>query len=138
MTFRDQDSRSRLEVQVRGETETRTSLIMFALTISILRFKTFFFIKLALKLGYFCKEMQNFLALGAPYQIPVPLAAAGLRLQTTNCLRWLGLLPQTLKTAPHSEFLATRLVAAHSSCNSFGQIVYLPLQLFATYQFLTN
>ena len=28
--------------------------------------KALFFIKIALKLSYFCKEMQNFRALGAP------------------------------------------------------------------------
>ena len=28
--------------------------------------KTIFFIKIALKLSYFCKKMQNFRALGAP------------------------------------------------------------------------
>ena len=45
--------------------------------------KALFFIKIALKLSYICKKMQNLLELGA--------------------------LPQTLKTALHCEFLATRL-----------------------------
>ena len=41
---------------------------MFALPISKPRFKSisFFFIKIALKLIYFCKTMQKFRALGAP------------------------------------------------------------------------
>ena len=34
-----------------------------------------FFIKIVLKLSYFCKKMQNFRALGAQPPDPVPLAA---------------------------------------------------------------
>ena len=44
----------------------------------------------------FCKKTQNFRALGAPP--PDPRVSGG----------W-GLCPQTPKTAPHCEFLATRL-----------------------------
>ena len=59
--------------------------------------KALFFIKIVLKLIYFCKKMQNFRALGAPP--PDPGASGG----------W-GLHPQTPNTAPpHCEFLATRL-----------------------------
>ena len=58
--------------------------------------KTLFFIKIALKLSYTCKKMQNLRALGAPP--PNPRASGG----------W-GLFPQTPQTAPHCEFLATRL-----------------------------
>ena len=62
--------------------------------------KTSFFIKIALKLNYFCKKMQNLRALGAPPPDPKPpLAFGGWRLR-----------PQTQKLAPHCEFLATRLV----------------------------
>ena len=58
---------------------------MFALPISKPRFKSIiFFIKIALKWSCFCKKMQNFLALGAPPSVPQ-------------------------HTAPHCEFLATRL-----------------------------
>ena len=57
--------------------------------------KALFFIKIALKLSYICKKMQNFRALGA--QTPIGLWRRGLR-------------PQTPQTAPHCEFLATRLV----------------------------
>ena len=46
--------------------------------------KALFFIKIALKLSYFCQKMQNFRALGAPLSDP----------QTQP---------------PHCEFLATRL-----------------------------
>ena len=56
-----------------------------------------FFVKIALKLSYFCKKMQKFRAQGAP--LPGPRASGG----------W-GLRSQTPKTAPpHCEFLATRL-----------------------------
>ena len=52
------------------------------------------------------KKMQNFLALGAPPAardfVPKPPASGG----------W-GLRPQTPKTAPHCEFLATRLQGSH-------------------------
>ena len=50
--------------------------------------KALFFIKIAPKLSYFCKKMQNFQALGASPQKP-PLAFGG----------W-GLRPQTPKHSP--------------------------------------
>ena len=60
--------------------------------------KALFFIKIALKLSYICKKMQNLRALGA--ELPDPSASGG----------W-GLCPQAPKTAPppNCEFLATRL-----------------------------
>ena len=60
--------------------------------------KALFFIKIALKLRYICKKMQNLRALGAPP--PHPSASGG----------W-GLCSQAPKTAPtpECEFLATRL-----------------------------
>ena len=39
--------------------------------------KALFFIKIALKLSYFCKKMQIFRALGLRPQSPVPPAAGG-------------------------------------------------------------
>ena len=39
--------------------------------------KALFFIKIALKLSYVCKKMQNFRALGAPPPYPLPPAAGG-------------------------------------------------------------
>ena len=42
-----------------------------AQTISMPRFKSIIFIKIALKLSYFCKKMQNFRALGATPPHPV-------------------------------------------------------------------
>ena len=55
---------------------------MFALPVSKPRFKSIvFFIKIALKLSYFCKKMQNFWALGAPppdpHKQPLPLRISG-------------------------------------------------------------
>ena len=67
-----------------------------ALPISMPRFKSIIFIKIAPKLGYICKKMQNFRALGAPP--PDPRASGG----------W-ELCPHALKTTPHCEFLAMRL-----------------------------
>ena len=58
--------------------------------------KAIFFIKISLKLSYFCKKMQNFLAPGA--LPPDPLASGG----------W-GLSPRPPKQPSHREFLATRL-----------------------------
>ena len=40
------------------------------LPISMPRFKSNIFIKIAIKLSYFCKKMQNFRALGAPPSDP--------------------------------------------------------------------
>ena len=58
--------------------------------------KTLFSIKIALKLSYFYKKLQNFRALGL--RRPDPRASGG----------W-GLCPQTPKLTPHCEFLATCL-----------------------------
>ena len=44
--------------------------------------KALFFIKIALKLSYFCKRMQNFRALGAPPPDPRASGGWGLRLHT--------------------------------------------------------
>ena len=66
--------------------------------------KALFFIKIALKLSYFCKKMENFQALGAPPPDPRTSSGWGLCPQSP-----IG--PQTPKTAPYFEFLATRLAA---------------------------
>ena len=63
--------------------------------------KAIFFIKLALKLSYFCKKMQNFRALGAP---PPDLRASGswgLCTQTPS-LRQVGASPPDPQTWPPS------------------------------------
>ena len=52
--------------------------------------------------------MQNFRALGHRPQTPVPPAAGGFALKPPASGGW-GLRPQTPQTAPHCEFLATRL-----------------------------
>ena len=72
--------------------------------------KHYFFIKIALKLSYFCKKMQNFQALEAP---PPDFRASGswsLRPQPPLAFGGWRLRLQTQKLAPHCEFLATRLV----------------------------
>ena len=62
--------------------------------------KALFFMKVALKLSYFCKKMQKFRALGLCPQIPVPSAAGGkLRPQTPKTalpLRICGYAPMTV------------------------------------------
>ena len=102
MTFRDQDSRSRLEVQVRGETETRLSKMcletvsrpetglensitnnhVFALLISMSRFNS---------INVYQKRPKFKLLLQKKYKI---------------FERW-GLRPQTPVSAHHHMFLAT-------------------------------
>ena len=62
--------------------------------------KVLFFIKIALKLSYFCKEMQKFQALGALPPDPVPPAAGGFAPRPPLASGGWGLHPQTLKTAP--------------------------------------
>ena len=63
-----------------------TSLIMFTRPISMPRFKSIiFFIKIALKLSYFCKKMQIFRAKKCKFFVS---PAAG------------GFAPRPLKTAP--------------------------------------
>ena len=42
--------------------------------------KALFFIKIALKLSYFCKKMHNLQALGCRPQTPVPLTTGGFSL----------------------------------------------------------
>ena len=58
--------------------------------------KALFFIKIALKLSYICKKMQNLRALGARPQTPVPPTAGGFA-------------PRPQNSPPHCEFLAARL-----------------------------
>ena len=53
--------------------------------------------------------MQNFQARGAPPPDPRASGGWGLHPQTPIGLRQLGALPPDPKTAPHCEFLATRL-----------------------------
>ena len=52
--------------------------------------------------------MQNFWALGAPPPAPVPSAAGGFAPKPPASGGW-RLRPQTPKTAPHCEYLATYL-----------------------------
>ena len=52
---------------------------MFALPISMPRFKSIFCIKIALKLSYICEKKQTFRALEAPP--PDPRASGGWRLR---------------------------------------------------------
>ena len=86
-------------------------------------FKTLFFVKIALKLSYFCKKMQNFQALGAPPPDPVP-PAAGVFAPAPIGLRRLEAPPQDPKIIPpHCEFLATRLVPF------FGEDLFFGLHL---------
>ena len=63
-----------------------------ALPISMPRLKGIFLNKIALKLSYSCKKMQNFLELRAPPRDPPASGGWGLR-------------PQTPKTAPIANFL---------------------------------
>ena len=67
--------------------------------------KALFFIKIALKLSYFCKKMQNFPALGALPPDPQPPAAGASPLDS----HWHPAAGPP-KLAPHCEFLATRLL----------------------------
>ena len=70
---------------------------MFTLPISILRFKgIIFFIKIALKLSYFCKKMQNFRALGAPPPDHRASGGWGLRPHTPSI--------QGLRTSPPDPY----------------------------------
>ena len=70
--------------------------------------KPLFFIKIALKLSYFCKKMQNFRALGTPP--PDPRASGGC--PAPIVLRRLEAPPPNPKISPpNCEFLATRLVS---------------------------
>ena len=103
-----------------------------ALPIFMPRFKSIIFIKIALKLSYFCKKMQNFRALGAPAPDPRAFGGWGLCPQTpaSGCGGFAsrpqppaagvsrisgyasrpGLRLQTPKQPPHCEFLATCLL----------------------------
>ena len=70
---------------------------MFTLPISMPRFKIIiFFIKIALKLSYFCKKMQNFRALGAPPSDPRSSGGWG----QTPFLRRLGDPPPDPQNSP--------------------------------------
>ena len=65
---------------------------MFALPISKPRFKSsIFFIKIALKLSYFCKKMQKFRELGVPPPNPRAFGDWGLCPQTPSLRRGRGL-----------------------------------------------
>ena len=79
--------------------------------------KTIFFVKIALKLNYFCKKMQSFRALGA--QPPDPPLASGSR----------GPRPQTPKLSSplHCEFLDTR---PPENSIIFHFVVQIPILLY--------
>ena len=63
--------------------------------------------------------MQNFRAVRAPPQTPVPPAAGGFAPKPSASGGW-GLRPQTSQIAPHCEFLATRLLLSVLSINNFN------------------
>ena len=82
---------------------------MLALPISIPCLKSIiFFIKIALKLSYFCKKCKNIERWGHRPPTTVPPAAVGEAPRPPSSSGW-GLRPQTAKTAPHFEFLAMHL-----------------------------
>ena len=84
---------------------------MFAKPISMPCFKSIiFFIKIALKLNYFCKKCKIFDGWGHRQQTPVPTAAGSFAPKPPFSGGW-GLRPQTPKTAPHCEFLAIRVLS---------------------------
>ena len=84
--------------------------------------KALFFIKIALKLSYFCKKMQNFRALGAPPLRPPCLRQ--LRALPPDP-RWPpaagGSAPRPPQQAPYYEFLSTRLLALLYTCKKQKQ-----------------
>ena len=75
--------------------------------------KTLFFYQNSPKIRLFLQKMQNFRRLGAPPPNPVPPEAGGSAPKPPDSGGW-GLRPQTPKTAPHCEFLATRLIKSLS------------------------
>ena len=77
--------------------------------------KALFFIKVALKLSYICKKMQNFRGWGLRPQTPVPPAAGGFAPRPPR------------QPPPHCEFLATRLMIC--ICNDqMMAFITLPLR----------
>ena len=83
--------------------------------------KALFFIKIALKLNYFSKKMQNFRALEAPPPDPRASGSWGLCPRPPASSVW-GLLPQTPKTVPP---IANSWLLAYVP-------VLLPLAIFMT------
>ena len=65
--------------------------------------KALSFIKIAIKLSYFCQKLQNFRALRAPPPNPYWPPAAG------------GSAPRPTKQPSHCEFLATRLIGGDAN-----------------------
>ena len=118
--------------------------------------KTLFFIKIALKLSYFFKKMQNFRALEARPPDPPASGGWGLCPQTPR-FQQLGALPPTpiglwqlgsplpdpKSAPPHCEFLATRLnrfrenQTSRSSKVIYKNEIVFPLY-FKSSEFLIN
>ena len=73
-------------------------LIMFALSIFMPRFKSINFYQSIPKIKLFLQKNAKF------------FCAGGSGPRSPSLQRRLGVRPQTLKTSPHCEFLATRLV----------------------------
>ena len=83
---------------------------MFAIPISMQRFKSIIFYQNIPKLSYFCKKKSKvFCVLRAPPPNPVPPAAGGFAPRPPSFGSW-GLRPQApKKAAPHGEILALGL-----------------------------
>ena len=117
--------------------------MMFALPISIPRFKSIIFYQNSPKIKLFLEELKNFRALGgSASQTPVPPAAGrfasttpasggwGLCPQAPNSLRLLGASPQTPKAAPHCDCCSQNFGANHKlkhvSKNNSANVDALP------------
>ena len=80
---------------------------MFPLPISIPCLKSnIFFIKIALKLNYFCKKMQKFRALGAPPPDPLPPSARGFDPDPQNS-------PPQMRNSGYAPALSSNVICAN-------------------------
>ena len=80
--------------------------------------KALFFIKIALKLSYFCKKMQNFQALGAPPPDPRASGGWGLCPQTPS-LGQLGASPPDPQNSPPLRISGYALGNLYRARNKF-------------------
>ena len=104
--------------------------------------KALFFIKIALKLSYFCKKMQNFRALGVPPQatggLRFPTQATGATPPDPQPPAAGGFAPRPIRQPPHCEFLATRLLKelwlSHTGnklpLTRFDKLIHLQAKIF--------